>query len=751
MTDTASTGIFICTCNGLISEAVDLAILGNEAAQWRGAAFVREAAALCSPAGMSLLDAVKGIEGVDRIVIAACSPFLKNLSPVGCLTTEQVSIREQCALPHKDDLGRATAKAKALLRLSFEKVQKTVYHPAEQVPVSRSLLVVGGGVAGITAALEYAGDGRDVFLVEKSPYLGGKAAGLHRFFPFLCPPSCGFELMYASIRQNRAIHVFESTEIISVEGSPGHFTATLRLSPRYVETNSCTLCQDCLKVCPAQAIRLPDNPHYPASPVILRDICPENCRKCENACSPRAIRLDEKERMQRVTAGTVIVATGWEPFDPAPLTEYGYGRLDGVIIQMEFEHRCKGHLIPLDKHHSYAFIQCVGSRDERHLQYCSDVCCMVSIKQALFLKEANPDNEATVFYNDIRTPGGYEELYRRARKSGVRFVRGIPTSIRRDECGKLLFSAFDTAAEERRDFSVDMVVLAVGMKPATDKSLQDMLSLALNRDGFMESHLQCRPQDTRREGIFSAGCCRAPMDIARSIESSGAAAMRALRFIENAEQGKTDVPQVNTLKCDVCKRCMEECPAKAYVFDEKGFPRPDATKCRGCGVCMGSCPLAAISLGSLSIDQLSGMIDVLDKDFLGEDEPIILGFLCRNDAYHAVDDAGLRGLSYPANFLGIMVPCAGAVNGAIVAKAISSGVDGVVVAACQDEQCHYTPGSTLAKSRAGDIIDKLKAMYFEPERVRFVHISRDDAKKFAAFISIYTEELRALGRNPMRL
>src|SRR5208283_370748 len=162
MTDTASTGIFICSCNGIISETVDVAVLGNEAAQWPGAAFVREEATLCSPVGMSLLDAVKGMEGVDRIVIAACSPFLKNLSVRGCLTTEQVSIREQCALPHKDDLGKATAKAKALLRISFEKVQKAVYQPAEQVPVSRSLLVVGGGVAGISAALEYAGEGRDV-------------------------------------------------------------------------------------------------------------------------------------------------------------------------------------------------------------------------------------------------------------------------------------------------------------------------------------------------------------------------------------------------------------------------------------------------------------------------------------------------------------------------------------------------------------------------------------------------------------
>jgi len=196
---------------------------------------------------------------------------------------------------------------------------------------------------------------------------------------------------------------------------------------------------------------------------------------------------------------------------------------------------------------------------------------------------------------------------------------------------------------------------------------------------------------------------------------------------------------------------MEECPFKAYSLDEKQFPKVDITKCRACGICMGSCPLGAISLGELSIEQLSGMLDVLDKSYLGDDEPVILGFLCKNDAYRAADDAGLKGVSYPPNLISIMVPCSGAVNGMIISEAISKGVDGILIAGCPDDQCHYVQGSALAKTRLADVSNKLKEMYIEPERVRFVNISRDETEKFAETVKEYVAELKKLGRNPLRI
>lgn len=282
-------------------------------------------------------------------------------------------------------------------------------------------------------------------------------------------------------------------------------------------------------------------------------------------------------------------------------------------------------------------------------------------------------------------------------------------------------------------------------------ALTDAIGLATNKDNFIESHLQCHPQDSQREGIYTAGCCRAPMDVSRSIESAGAATAKALRYLQGEIAVSPDYPVVDILKCDRCKRCVEECPFKAYSYDDKGFPQVDILKCRACGICMGGCPVGAISLGELTVEQLSGMLDVLDTSYLGEDEPVILGFLCKNDAYRAADDAGLKAIAYPPNLISVMVPCSGAVNGMIISEAISKGVDGILLAGCADNQCHYLQGSALAKTRLADVSNKLKEMYLEPERVRFASISRDDPEKFAAAVKEYVEELRLLGKNPLRI
>lgn len=695
-------GVYFCTCEGEIEKVIALDALSQEASEHPGVATVRQASALCSKHGIGTIREDVKTFGLDRVLIAACSPSLKTneFADLGInrYLVERVNFREQCSRCHPDNSENATKKARAVLEMSLEKIRHSKALETVRVPAVKTALVVGGGVAGINAALDLAGAGAEVFLIEEKPFLGGKVSDLHRYYPRLCPPSCGLELMFAKLESNPLIHVLASSKVEGVSGSPGNFSVSIRTS------------------------------------------------------SPDTIDSSEKAQARSIIVGAVIVATGWEPFDPTPLTEYGYGRLENVITNLDFEKSAREQTQFLEKQKKTAFIQCVGSRDERHLPYCSDVCCLVSIKQALLLKQASPDNEVFIFYNDIRTPGEYETLYRQARTSGIQFVRGIPSELRQDAPGKIGVSVFDVIAGERTEVVVDLVVLATGMKASQGTTeLKNTFGLATNQYNFIESHLQCHPQDTQREGIFSAGCCRAPMDVSRSIESAGAATAKALRYLQGEIAVSPDYPVVDTLKCDRCNRCVEECPFAAYSFDDKGFPKVDILKCRVCGICMGGCPIGAISLGELTIEQLSGMLDVLDTSYLGEDEPVILGFLCKNDAYRAADDAGLKGFTYPPNLVSIMVPCSGAVNGMIISEAISKGVDGVLLAGCADDQCHYLQGSALAKTRLADVSNKLKEMYLEPERVRFASISRDDPEKFAATVKEYAKELKQLGKNPLRI
>jgi len=695
-------GVFFCTCEGEIEKAIALDSLAQEASGRPGVVAVRKDSCLCSEHGLGAIREDVNKFGLDRVLVAACSPSLKTKEfadlGINKYLVERMNFREQCSQSHPDNSEDATKKARALLGMSLEKIRHSKALEPVMVPAVRTALVVGGGVAGINAALDLAGAGAEVFLIEKKPFLGGRVSELHRYYPRLCPPSCGLELMFSKLESDPRIHVLTSSEVEGLSGSPGNFSISIKTSS--------------------------SDPTKPS----------------------------EKVQVRTIIAGAVILATGWEPFDPTALTEYGYGRLEHVITNLDFEKSAREQKQFLEQQKKTAFIQCVGSRDERHLPYCSDVCCMVSIKQALLLKQANPDNEITIFYNDIRAPGEYEAMYRQARTRGIQFIKGIPSELRQDAQGKISVSVFDLVAGERTEVAVDQVVLATGMKASGGTAeLKNTFGLATNKYNFIESHLQCHPLDSQREGIFSAGCCRAPMDVSRSIESAGAATAKALRYLQGEIAVTPDFPVVDILKCDRCKRCVEECPFKAYSFDDKGFPQVDILKCRACGICMGGCPLGAISLGELSIEQLSGMLDVLDTSYLGEDEPVILGFLCKNDAYRAADDAGAKGISCPSNLISIMVPCSGAVNGMIISEAIAKGVDGILLAGCPDNQCHCIQGSVLAKTRLADVSNKLKEMYLEPERVRFASISRDDPEKFAATVKEYVEELKQLGKNPLRI
>ncbi|MEW6264248.1 MAG: hydrogenase iron-sulfur subunit [Thermodesulfobacteriota bacterium] len=721
-------------------------------------------------------------KAVEGLAGAGLNPFMH----------EWCDLEEQGVLGPDLSASVRRSKAEALLKMSLARTRLLEPLSPVEVPAVDAALIVGAGFGGLKAAATLGGLGKKVYLIERCSGVGGKTALLSRFYPLGCDPRCGLVFTLDRLSRAGSVEVHCLSQVKSVTGQPGAFTVTVEKKPRFVSLELCNACGECLKVCPKDQPIRPENlqdvppvspemglpallgstakaihPAWPApwpeALVIDRDLCPPGCRACAEACPAGAIDLDESAGEMTVQAGFILAATGWDPYPLSRLAEYGYGRLPRVIgnLEMEqllaagFEGPAPATGFNLSDLKAIGFIQCAGSRDERHLRYCSSVCCSATLKQVKRLREISPAVKAYVFYQDIRTPGFEEDLYREvAGMEGVIFIRGNPSAVAAAEDGQgVRIRAEDTFLQREVNLDLDLLVLAGGMVPAQgSEDLARRLGLPLNRYKFFESHLQCHPEESQRTGLYVGGCAREPMNVARAIESCHRAAMEGLSFLKEMVVVPPTHPVVDLTKCDQCKRCVEECPFQAYSLDEKGFPRLNLTKCRHCGNCMGACPLAAISLRHLTIKQTSAQIESLGESlsFIGR-EPVVLAFLCENDAYPAARSAVEQGLPWPANVVHLKVPCAGAVNNALIADALSLGVDGVLIAGCEDGQCHYLKGSQLIRKRSGDLADKLKQMVMEPERVRFESLGVRQAGRYVRLIDEYVNQLKELGPNPFKV
>jgi heterodisulfide reductase subunit A/quinone-modifying oxidoreductase subunit QmoB len=501
---------------------------------------------------------------------------------------------------------------------------------------------------------------------------------------------------------------------------------------------------------------------HPVPYVVERAHCPPDCRKCEEVCPNKAIELNQEENSESIDAGAVLVATGWDLYPLERLQEYGYGKHPGVIDNMEMERllsredphipRVNGRKV--SELESVGFIQCAGSRDERHLPYCSSVCCSATMKQILELKRVKPDIKCYVYYMDIRTPGFDESMYRMAREAGAVFLRGRPARIDFDQdSGRLVAEALDEDMGQNVRTQLDMLVLAGGMCPSQGSlDAGQMLNLPQNEHGFFESHKQCYPADSQRTGIYVGGCAREPMNASQSIESSAKAALEALGFLGEEIEVDPTYPVFNDKKCDQCGRCLEECPYTALSYNEKEIPVPDLGKCRQCGNCMGICPKTAVDLRHRTIKQYASQVEILgdNTSFLPKEEPIILAFLCENDAWLAAGEAQDRGI-VPPNVVALKVPCAGALNNAIIADALSLGIDGVFIGACPEGTCHYVKGNELIRKRYDDLVDKLKNMSMDPERVIFEGLGPRDADRYSSSLDKAISLLKEKGANPFKM
>jgi heterodisulfide reductase subunit A len=659
-------GVYVCHCGTNIAGKVAVEEVSEWAGEQPNVEISRDYKFMCSSLGQELIEDDIKEKGLTRVVVAACSPHMHEKTFRGACQRaglnpflfEMANIREHDSWT-TDDNDAATHKAKALVKGAVERV---VFHqPLEPLPVeiNPNTLIVGGGIAGISAALELADAGYHVYMVEREPSIGGHMAQLDKTFPTLDCSACILTPKMVDVGQHDNITLLSWSEVEELDGYLGNFTVTVRKKARYVNEELCTGCGICWEKCPKKVvdnvfeaglgerkvIYTPFPQAVPKYPVIDTENCTYfirgKCKACQIFCPTDAIDFEQEDEIVKFQVGNIILATGYKLFDVGKIPQYGYGRLANVFTSLEFERMVNasgptsGKVVLRDMEtepKSVAIVHCVGSRDLNYHEYCSKVCCMYSLKFAHLVHERIPDAEVYNFYIDVRTPGkGYEEFYHRLLDEGTNFIRGRVAEITdvartAEEQGKLVVQAEDTLLMTQRRVPVDMVILSPAMEAYADsREVSQLFKMGCDFEGFfIERHPKLDPVATMTDGIYIAGACQGPKDIPDSVVQGAAAAARVASLISRGTVMMEPVRASITAElCSGCRICNTMCPYNAIEFHEdREVSEVITALCQGCGACVAACPSQAISGAHFTNDQVMAEIEgVLWDVFTSEPVP----------------------------------------------------------------------------------------------------------------------------------
>ncbi|MFO7840505.1 MAG: FAD-dependent oxidoreductase [Desulfosalsimonadaceae bacterium] len=772
-------GVYICTGCG-IGDALDIKalcdVVEEEALPCKTHGF------LCGKEGVDLIKKDVEENGINTIIIAGCSKRVNHdvFNFPGCIV-DRVNLREGVVWSHprpqfpalteeekedEENFDQVQMMAEDYLRMSMACVEK-VRLPEPYVPetFSRKILVLGGGVTGMTAALDAASLGYEVTIVEKEARLGGNAAKWRKQLPVQPPydaliPGKAAE-MIQKVENEPKITVKTETLVARIAGQPGEFTVTMKKPGERIEF---------------------DVP-YPLPEEMKYD---ENGKELDNETLMEKYLEYNEGRKDILTIdpngeqfGSVVLAAGWRPYEPkdGEFSHLGYGEIPDVVTNYQYEEiAARGKITrPSDGREakSVVFVQSPGAgEDDSDFAYTGAVTSMVALKQAKYLREDYPDGKAFIVYQHMRTPGLSENFYKALQEDpGIFMTKGQVTGVSKNGDG-MLVDAENTLLGGAIQMKADMVVLATGMVPVTADS--PTVNLAYRQgpgfrdneifDWYADSNFICFPYETQRTGIYAAGAVRRGMTIDESIEDASGAALKSIQCLESSNRGVSVHPRSGDMgypefffqRCTQCKRCTEECPFGALDDDEKGTPKPNITRCRRCGTCMGACPERIIGFPDYNIDSIGSMVkavEVPSEDDYDEPPLRVLGLVCENDAYPALDIVGLHHQSYSADVRIIPVRCLGSVNVIWIKDALSQGMDGVFLLGCKkgdDYQCHFVKGSELAQIRMQKIGEALASLALEAERVAQYEVAIDDYDKIPGIINDFVEHIEELGPNPFK-
>ncbi|UCE45680.1 MAG: hydrogenase iron-sulfur subunit [Methanobacteriota archaeon] len=763
-------GVFVCHCGTNIAGTVDTKAVTESALDLPGVVVSRDNMYTCSEPGQNQIVEEIRRHKLTKVVIASCSPkmhertFRRTLESAGLnpYVLEVVNLREQCSWVHKDKAA-ATAKAKALIRGGVQRALNLEPLRPEEITLSKDVLVIGGGIAGISASLQLANSGYKVFLVEREASIGGRMAQLSKTFPTLDCAPCILSPRMVEAGAHPRIELLTRSEVTRMEGTPGNYEVGIRVSPRGVDPSKCTGCAKCEKVCKAsvpsefeeglyerKAIFKPFPQAVPSSYVIDFENC-DDCGRCEKVCTAKAINFEEKEKIMKIKVGAVIVATGFDVFDVAALHEYDISLPDVITAtQMErlminecgagmvLKRRADGNRVK-----KVAFVLCAGSRTRKvGVPYCSKICCNYAIKQAVILRKTFPYMQVYIYYVDVRSAGrGFEEFYMRAQDEfGVRFINGKAASIQPGGAG-ILLRAEDIGLGEIIENEYDLVVLCAAMVPPRGtEALGKILKVPLGEDGFVsEKHPKLDPVSTHRTGIFAAGAIIGPKDVRDSVVDGRSTASHAMEFLGTGAMliDPVKAQVIDGSKCIKCMACEAVCPVNAVSVNE--MPSVDQIACIGCGACVSECPTDVFDLAHYTDKQLRAEVEGI----LGEDSDEIrtIGFFGDILAYVAADSAGTARMQYPPGIHIIRVPSAARVGRREILHAFASGADGVVLS---DEE--GGEAAHVVEKRLEVLGEELDALGIGRVRVAFIPMLLPIYKVLPKMIEAFEKKVKAVGK-----